>query len=188
MDVWEAIGAATSLYAIYLVARRTVWCWPIGLIGIALYGWIFFDAKLYSDMLLQGVFAASQAYGWVHWKTKLDEDNKVRVAEASADELLLGLAAGAVGAIALGYVMATMTDAAAPWLDATLTSLSLVGQLWTARRLIQSWYLWFSVDVVYVGLFLVKGLYITAGLYAIFVGMCFYGIQRWRQASVRVVL
>jgi nicotinamide mononucleotide transporter len=188
MDVSEAFGAATSLYAIYLVARRSVWCWPVGLVGIALYGWIFFDAKLYSDMLLQGVFAASQLYGWTQWKAELGDDYRVRVGRADPIELILGLAAGAVGAIALGYVMATMTDAAAPWLDATLTSFSLVGQLWTARRLIQSWYLWFTVDVVYVGLFLFKGLFITAGLYAIFVGLCFYGIKRWGQVSVRVVL
>lgn len=182
MSWWEALGAASSLFAIYLVALRTVWCWPIGLIGIALYGWIFYDAKLYSDMLLQDVFAASQLYGWVQWKAEVGPDDTVRVGHAEPRELLLGLAAGACGAVALGYFMATMTDAAAPWLDATLTSLSLVGQVWTARRLIQSWYLWFTIDIVYVGLFVAKDLYITAVLYGTFVILCIYGIKRWKRA------
>ncbi len=184
MDIWEAIGAGTSLLGIYLGARRSVLTWPVGMIGIALYGWIFFDAKLYSDMLLQAVFAGSQVYGWANWKRNVQADDKVRVGTASPNELLFGVAGAAIGAVMLGAFMAAKTDAAAPWLDASLTCLSLTGQLWTARRLIQSWYLWLAVDLVYVGLFIAKDLRITAGLYGCFVILCFYGIKVWRSAAV----
>lgn len=183
MSLVEVIGAVTSLLGIYLGARRSVLTWPIGMIGIALYGWIFFDAKLYSDMLLQGVFAASQFYGWANWKRNVQADDKVRVGIASLRELVLGVVGAAIGAVALGAFMAAKTDAAAPWLDASLTCLSLTGQLWTARRLIQSWYLWLAVDLVYVGLFIVKDLRVTAALYGCFVILCFYGIRGWRSAA-----
>lgn len=70
MSALEIIGVAVSALAIWLTARRKMLCWPIGLASVALYGWIFFDARLYSDALLQGAFAALQLYGWRRWLSR----------------------------------------------------------------------------------------------------------------------
>jgi nicotinamide mononucleotide transporter len=79
--------------------------------------------------------------------------------------------------------MARFTDAAVPWLDAGLTSYSLVAQYWTARQRVANWWLWIGVDLVYTGLFLWKALYLTAGLYAAFVVMAVLGLRRWQGAA-----
>ena len=68
-----------------------------------------------------------------------------------------------------------------PWLDATLSSFSLVAQYWTARRHLENWLLWIAVDAVYVGLFLFKGLMLTAGLYAVLIVLAVIGFSRWRR-------
>src|ERR1700712_2978472 len=67
MSPLEITGVVVSALAIWLTARRNMACWPVGLASVALYGWIFHDAKLYSDMLLQGAFAVLQVYGWWRW-------------------------------------------------------------------------------------------------------------------------
>lgn len=67
MSPLEIAGVIVSALAIWLTAKRRMLCWPVGLASVALYGWIFFDAKLYSDMLLQGAFAVLQVYGWQRW-------------------------------------------------------------------------------------------------------------------------
>ncbi|MBN3820619.1 nicotinamide mononucleotide transporter, partial [Paraburkholderia sp. Se-20369] len=67
MSILEIAGVIVSTLAIWLTAKRRMLCWPVGLASVALYGWIFFDAKLYSDMLLQGAFAVLQVYGWRRW-------------------------------------------------------------------------------------------------------------------------
>ncbi|MBN3750134.1 YbfB/YjiJ family MFS transporter [Burkholderia sp. Se-20373] len=67
MSPLEIAGVIVSALAIWLTAKRRMLCWPVGLVSVALYGWIFFDAKLYSDMLLQGAFAVLQVYGWQRW-------------------------------------------------------------------------------------------------------------------------
>ncbi|WGS51692.1 nicotinamide riboside transporter PnuC [Paraburkholderia sp. D15] len=226
MSALEITGVIVSALAIWLTARRYMSCWPVGLASVALYGWIFYDAKLYSDMLLQGAFALLQVYGWWRWIAQRSQaDGKARRVDAqrpgsehggqahpAEDEgafasvsvsatdtdtgavkvrvvplraLLPGFAFALVCSAALGSLMAHFTDAALPYVDATLTSFSLVAQYWTARRYIASWWVWSVVNVVYVGMFLFKGLYPTAGLYALFIGLAVIGWRDWSRAIGR---
>ena len=55
---FEVASAVVSAVAVWLTERRHPWCWPVGLVSVIAYAWIFIDAKLYSDTLLQGIFAA----------------------------------------------------------------------------------------------------------------------------------
>ncbi|WP_186141181.1 nicotinamide riboside transporter PnuC [Burkholderia gladioli] len=195
MSPLEIAGVVVSALAIWLTARRHLLCWPVGLASVALYAWIFLDAKLYSDMLLQGAFAALQLYGWYRWlaQRRLDAG---RVAGADAAHVVpergVGwrrvapdlLAAVLLSAL-LGGAMARWTDASLPYVDATLTAFSLVAQYWTARRYIASWQLWCVVDVIYVGMFVYKALYLTAGLYALFVVLAAIGWRDWARALAR---
>lgn len=189
MSVLEIIGVIVSALAIWLTARRKMLCWPVGLISVALYGWIFFDAKLYSDMLLQAAFAILQVYGWWVWlaqkrrNTQTVDSGEVRVQAVTLKALVTGLLLAVVGSVVLGSLMARLTDAALPYVDASLTAFSLVAQYWTARRYIASWWLWIVVDVVYVGMFVFKGLYATSGLYALFVALAVIGLRDWSRAA-----
>lgn len=128
MSPLELFAASLGAIAVYLTVRQNPWCWPIGLVMVALYAWIFFEVKLYSDMLLQMVYAALQLYGWWQW-TRGGQDHDGRsVSRLNAAQRLYGLGAGLVGSVALGYLMANHTDAASPWWDAGLTAFSLVAQ------------------------------------------------------------
>jgi len=186
MSPIELLGVVVSALAIALTAKRKMLCWPVGLVSVALYGWIFFDAKLYSDMLLQVAFAGMQMYGWWHWiaRGKADggkHDPIVQVQPLRRTDLLKGLVAGAVASVVLGGIMATSTDAALPWVDATLSAFSLVAQYWTARKHIASWILWTVLDCIYVGMFVFKALYPTAVLYAFFVVLAVLGWRSWQK-------
>jgi nicotinamide mononucleotide transporter len=190
MSELEIIGVIVSALAIWLTARRKMLCWPAGLVSVALYGWIFFDAKLYSDMLLQGAFAVLQIYGWWVWLAQRKrnaqmDSGAVRVQAVALKALVPALLLAVVGSVVLGSLMARFTDAALPYVDASLTAFSLVAQYWTARRYIASWWLWIAVDVVYVGMFVFKGLYPTSGLYALFVALALIGLRDWSRAAAR---
>jgi len=137
--------------------------------------------KLYSDMLLQVVYAALQVYGWWQWTRRAGDIKPGRqVTSLGWSAILTSLAIGAVGSLLLGAAMAHWTDAAQPWLDAALTGFSLVAQMWMAQKRVQCWPLWIAVDVIFVGLFLYKGLYLTAALYALFTAIAVEGWREWR--------
>lgn len=178
----ELIGALISAWAVWLTARRKPWCWPVGLVSVIVYGGIFVDAKLYSDALLQAAFGVLIVYGWQRWLRHLGEDGRVQVAPLPFGEATVHVVLGVVGALALGFAMHRYTDAALPWLDAALTSFSLVAQWWQGRRHIAAWWLWIVVDVIYVGEYLYKHLLITSVLYAGFIVLAALGLRSWRQA------
>jgi nicotinamide mononucleotide transporter len=182
MSWLEIISVAVSFLGIWLTARRHMLCWPVSFLACALYFKLFFDVRLYADMVLQALFGASIIYGWFAWRGGTDDTGEVPVVPLSRGRALAGLGMGAVGALAIGWFTSHYTDAALPWMDAALSSFSLVAQVWTARRHRENWLLWIVVDVIYVGMFVVKGLWLTAGLYAAFVALAVVGYRRWRRA------
>lgn len=182
MTAIELLAATLGVLAVWLTVRQNPWCWPIGLAMVVIYSWLFYEVKLYSDMLLQGVFAVLQLYGWWQWTRGGQQQQGRHVSALTAPGLLFSLALGGVGSLLLGYLMATYTDAAQPWLDAGLAAFSLVAQVWMAQKRIENWPLWLVLDVLYVGLFIYKELYLTAGLYALFCLLAIHGWQQWRRA------
>ncbi len=188
LDPIEIIAAILSLAGVWWTSVRNPVCWPVGLASVLLYAWVFDAARLYSDALLQLVFAALQVYGWWHWHRAArdgphaDEGapGRPRVAAPQARVLAASLATGAVGGLALGAFMALHTDAVLPWLDAALAAASLVAQFWMARLYRLNWLLWIAVDVIYVFVYASRGLPTTALLYVAFVALAAYGWWKWR--------
>ena len=182
MNAEELVAVTVSVLAVWLTTRRSLWNYPFAFASVGLYAHIFHEVKLYADMALQVVFAITLAYGLIEWRHFQRADGTVMVTHAPRGELIAGIVLGAFGALVLGAFMATRTDAALPWLDAALTAASLVGSWWAARRRIENWWLWIAADVIYIGVFLYKGLQLTAALYAAFVVLAVVGLRRWQAA------
>ncbi|PNU06649.1 nicotinamide riboside transporter PnuC [Novosphingobium guangzhouense] len=183
MSPLEICAVVVSFLGIWLTTRRNMLCWPVNLLACALYFKLFLDVRLYSDMVLQALFGLAILYGWIAWARGRDDSGSVVVGRLSPSAAIIGLAIGAVGALAAGWLTHRYTDAALPWMDAALSSFSLVAQYWTARRKSASWLLWIAVDVLYVGMFAFKDLWLTAGLYAAMVALAVLGYRRWRAAA-----
>jgi nicotinamide mononucleotide transporter len=182
LSIFELCAALVSALGVWLTARRSPWCWPVGLVSVIAYAWIFVDAKLYSDTVLQVIFALLILYGWQRWTRNLDDSGHVRVARLDARSATLHILVGTVAALALGYGMHRWTDASLPWLDAGLTAFSLVAQWWQARRHAAAWWLWIAVDIIYVGEYAYKSLPITAVLYIGFVVLAAFGLRAWKHS------
>ena len=181
MSALEMAAALTSVLGVWLTTRRKLSSWPVALLACFLYALVFERAKLYSDMLLQSVYAAFAIYGWWHWWRGLKEEGSVRIERLSRRGLTSGIVVGAVGSFLLGFWMARYTDAALPYSDATLTSFSLVAQFWQTRKYIANWWLWIVVDTLEIGVFLYKHLFLTAVLFAFFVFLAVLGLRAWKQ-------
>lgn len=188
MSMLEIVAVIVSFLGIWLTAKRRMLCWPVNLLACALYFKIFLDVRLYADMLLQALFGLAIVYGWMVWAQGREDAGEVVVEPLPFARAMAGLAIGGVGAIGIGWAMHRFTDASLPWMDAALSSFSLVAQYWTARRHAASWLLWVVVDIVYVGMFVFKGLWLTAGLYGAMIILAVLGYRRWRSAFVAMPL
>jgi nicotinamide mononucleotide transporter len=178
----EIAGTVTTIIGIWLTTRRTLLCWPVVLAADVIYLIVFYRAQLLSDALLQIFFVAFTLYGWWHWWRGVRAEGEVRVEPLKLSSLLIALIAGAAGSFVLGEV-AKRLHAALPYLDATLTSYSLVASWWQARKHTANWWLWIVVDTVYIGEYLYKDLRATALLYAGLVALAGLGLRDWRRAA-----
>jgi nicotinamide mononucleotide transporter len=179
----EALATALGLANIVLLIRRSVWNYPFGLAMVALYADIFFAAKLYSDALLQLFFFAIQLYGWWAWARAGGGGEGVPVRRLTPAARIAWVAMIAFVTALWGWGMHAGTDAAFPWWDGGIAVASVAAQILLARRMIENWLLWIAVDAAAIGLYLTKGLVLTALLYAAFLILSAVGLRQWRRAE-----
>ena len=182
MPSLELVAVVVTLIAVFLTARQIVWCWPLAMVSVTLYAVVFFRARLYADMGLQALYFGLAIYGWWAWRHGGRDHGELRVTLASTKMKLLLAGIGAVAGILLGQTLSRFTDASLPFMDSALTSFSIIGQWMQTRKLLEAWRVWLAVDVFYVGMFLFKGLYLTAGLYAVFLILAVMGYSSWRRS------
>lgn len=178
----ELAGFVTTWAGIWLTTRRLLICWPIVLAADIFYLAVFYQARLYSDALLQIFFIAFTLYGWWNWWRGFRQQGDVIVVPLVLRGWLMGLFAGAAGSWALGALMVRL-GASLPHLDAALTSYSLVASWWQARRHTANWILWIAIDGVYIGEYAFKGLWLTAFLSVGLVILAMLGLRDWRRAA-----
>jgi nicotinamide mononucleotide transporter len=168
--------------SVYLSVRENIWSWPTAIVNVALYVFVFRAARLYADMALQVVYIAISVYGWYEWLHGGAGRTELRVTRATARLGGVLVAIGAVAVAVLGTLLGRYTNAALPYLDSTTTVTSLIAQWMMARKLLENWIVWVAVDVVYIGMFVYKSLYLTAFLYAVFLVLSSTGFVRWRKS------
>ncbi|MEE4451386.1 nicotinamide riboside transporter PnuC [Novosphingobium resinovorum] len=184
MNLVEWIAAGLGLANIALLVRRSVWNYPFGMAMVALYAVVFFEAKLYGEAGLQLFFFAAQAWGWVLWARAAGTeagggDSQVPVRWMGNLARLVWATATAALALNLGWVMHRFTDASLPYADAAIAGASIAAQILLGLRRIENWLLWIAIDVASVAVYVAKGLWPTAALYVVFLGMSALGLREW---------
>jgi nicotinamide mononucleotide transporter len=183
----EVIGVITGLLCVYLAAKNIIWNWPFAIISVAIYIFIFYNTRLYADMGLQFYFLATNIYGWYFWSKKPATDDKTPVLLIKKKEVIVSIVAVIVFTFILGSVL-KYTPASYPFIDSFCTACSLVAQLFLARKILENWLIWIFVDIVYVGVYLFKGLHLTAIMYAIYVGIALMGYIDWKRDYKRQIV
>ncbi len=182
MSPLELLAAVVGAISVWLSVRQNIWSWPTAIVNVAMYIVVFYRSKLYSDTGLQVVYVVLNFYGWYQWLYGGKNRTELPVSRTGARVAAYLVAIGALSTVVIGTVLAHNTDAALPYMDALTTSTSLVAQWMMTRKLLENWAVWIAVDVLYVGMFVFKGLYVTAGLYAVFLVLAVRGYVDWRRS------
>jgi nicotinamide mononucleotide transporter len=143
----EVIGVITGLLCVYLAAKNVIWNWPIAIISVGIYIFIFFDSHLFADMGLQVYFLITNIYGWYFWSKNAASKEKTPVLRIKKTEVLLSVLAIIIFTFLLGSVL-KYTTASYPFIDSFSTAGSLVAQLFLARKVLENWLIWIFVDII----------------------------------------
>jgi nicotinamide mononucleotide transporter len=183
VSVYEVVGFAFGLLSVVLTIRESLWCWPAGIVSVVAFGLLFYEIRLYADMALQGFYVVTGFLGWWSWRFGGERRTELRIgvlsARARAGAGLLAVLLPAVWA--MRWYLVTYTDASLPGWDSLASTLSVFAQVLLMRKVFESWILWIAVDVLSVGIYLAKGVYLTAILYVVFLVLAILGLREWRR-------
>lgn len=189
----EFLGTVLYLWSVYLIAKRNLWTWPVGILSVLLFMALFYQIRLYSAAAEQVYYLAACGYGWWYWSRHGARSENVQAVTFSPPPTLLGwLSVILIFSATLGLVMSRVHEwsptlfpeaASYPWIDAFTTVMSLVAMWLMARKRIESWVLWILVDVISIGLYFEKGVIFVALLYVILLALAVMGLLGWMRAG-----
>ena len=131
-------------------------------------------------MILHVVYVVLNIYGWYSWKHGDAKHRELKPTVLSWLQRIIWIIVIVVGFLIWGYLMNRYTDADYAYIDAFTTVTSLVAQWFLAKKKIENWVLWMIVNVIAIGLYYVKGIVLTSGLYAIYLILAFVGFFSWK--------
>jgi nicotinamide mononucleotide transporter len=185
MSPVEIFGVLTGAVCVMLAAKENILTWPVGITNNLLFFVMFWRAKLYAGSCLQLFYIAIAIYGWWRWShsPKGMATLPVRTTPKAVGITLLALTP--IAWMAVYQVLCHYTDSNVPTGDSLATVLALAAQYMAGSKLLENWLVWIAVDLINVGLFLYKHLYLASSFYAVFILLCIAGYSAWRRTQLR---
>jgi nicotinamide mononucleotide transporter len=192
MSYVEFLGTVLYLWSVWLIAKRNILTWAIGIISVLLYMILFYQIRLYSDTIEQVYYLGASIYGWWVWnKSPKDNGQITDVKYNSSKTLILWVTFTGIISIAFGFAMsrihiflpALFPEAASfPYLDALTTIMSFSAMWLMAQKKTESWIYWIIVDIIGIWLYFVKDVKFISLLYLILLIMAFNGLRMWHKS------
>ena len=180
----ELAGFVTGALCVWLLIRQNIWNWPVGILNNIFYIVIFYKAGLFADAGVQFVYIAVAIYGWWNWLHGGQDHSELMVAHASRRGLLGYVAIAGVATAALYWVL-RHTPSTVPLADGLTSALFLTAQYVMSRKMVENWWFWIIGDLLVIGLYIYKHLYLTSVLYVVFLAMSIAGLLEWQRAAHR---
>ncbi len=184
--ILQIVGVVLGLLYLWLEYRANIWLWVVGAIMPCVHCALYYQSGLYADCAMQGYYIVAGLYGLVAWMVGHQrKENRLQISHTPL-RLALPLVAiyGALHAT-IYFLLVRFTDSSVPFWDALTTALSMVAMWMLSRKYIEQWLVWCVVDAITVGLYLYKGIPLTAALYALYTALAIAGYMRWRHQAAK---
>lgn len=175
----DIFGAVFDFFSTLFYVKANKWAWPIGAVATAINILLYGLMGIYGDMTLAGIYFLSMFYGWYQWVQK--EESEIVIVKLTLPLAIILSVVGLLGILIIAELLKHFTNSQIPYFDAITTVLSLIAQWMICQKIIETWFLWFIVDALYVGLYFYKGILVHSFLLLIYLGMSIAGYLRWRR-------
>ena len=197
MSYVELIGTILYLWSVWLISRRRILTWPVGIVSVLLYMVLFYQIRLYSDTIEQIYYLGASIYGWAIWNKSPKDDGQISDVIYSDKQsislwILITLAVSTLvsflmSRIHLIFPILFPEAASFPFLDALTTIMSFVAMWLMAKKKIESWVYWIIVDVIGIWLYYVKDVKFISLLYVVLFFMALNGLRSWHEVRMKFI-
>ncbi len=181
--ILQIVGTTLGLLYLWLEYKANIWLWAVSAIMPLVHGVLYLEKGVYADAAMQLYYVLAAIYGLAVWLRKPKSASDGRIGHTPRGWMLPLVAVYGVLHVAIYFVLVEFTDSQVPLLDAMSTALSIVAMWMLSRKLVEQWLVWLVVDMISVGLYMYKGIPITAGLYTLYCVLAIAGYLRWRKMA-----
>lgn len=182
-SVISLICGILGICSVVLCSQGNILTFAFGFAQILTYSYICYTEQLYGTLAVNAYYFVTQIYGIYAWRKRIHAENvlteSVQTRKLSARVLTLIAVSMAVGSVLIGWLLATFTDDAEPYLDACTTVPALVAQVLMILAYREQWYIWFLIDVLYVVLWARVGDWCLFAQHIFWSINCVYGYLNW---------
>jgi len=179
---WLEITAVIfAILYLILAVKQNILCWIAGIISSVLYFFIMQKAGLYMEAYLQVFYVVMGIYGWSQWSASNASNPSFIVNAWSKYQHMIAISIILALSLLSGFLLERYTDAALPFLDALVSWGAVVATYMVAKKLLENWIYWFVIDATSIFLFIERGLWLSAVLFATYLVIIFFGYQSWNK-------
>ena len=187
----ELIAVATGLISVWYSKKINVLVFPIGIISVLLYVFIFVKNGLFANAVINFLYFVISVFGWWNWKKDNGQqttDNRqqsesLTVTFLNSKQRLVTLAI----VLVLLFVSKIFSSDTTTFLDYLTGVLGLGGMLLTALKKVENWVLYLLCDIILIPLCIYNGLYLTVLQYIIYAIIAVMGYISWSKEAKKYV-
>ncbi|WP_276373294.1 nicotinamide riboside transporter PnuC [Chryseolinea sp. H1M3-3] len=192
MSYLEFFGTLAGGVAVWLSAKNNILSWPIGIINVVLFFFLFYQVQLYPDMFLQVFFLVTNLLGWWRWAhPKIGEEDRkkeLKVSLMDRRQFLFLVLIGLAGTYLFGSFAKNLHEffptvfslpSAFPYADSFVTVMSIITTFLMIQKKVECWIIWIIIDAVATYLYFAKGIKFVAAEYLIFCFLASFGLWNW---------
>jgi nicotinamide mononucleotide transporter len=181
LNVWEACAVILAISYLLLAAKENIFCWYCALVSTAIYTFLFWDVSLLMESALNVYYMAMAVYGWYLWKFGGNGHNGIAIRTLQSKHHFLIIVVVLIVSAISGILLGEHTNAAWPFIDSFTTWSSVITTIMVAKKILENWLYWFVIDAISIPLYIDRGLYLTAILFACYLVIVVLGYLNWRK-------
>lgn len=178
----EITAVVLAIAYLLLAIRQNIWCWLCAGVSTAIYVYLFIDAKLYMESVLNGFYFAMAVYGWYAWRAGTEHSPDLPVSVWPLRRHVMALLAIAMLAACSGYLLREFTSAALPFVDSLTTFAAIWATFLVTRKVLENWWYWLAIDAASVLIYWSRDLQLTSLLFILYLVMIPFGWISWRRS------
>jgi nicotinamide mononucleotide transporter len=182
----DPINFVLGVTGVWLMVRRSLWTFPIGLVAVTVQGVLFYRTKIYADATLQVFFFAALAWGWWHWVRGRGAAPELPVTTMAGRERAVVVLLTVVATAAWALAARRWTNSLMPWRDAAIAMLQAAGQVLQSRKKLENWAFFTVANVIAIPAYWSAELAFTAFLFGVYLVLGLLGWREWHRAMRRV--
>lgn len=177
----ENLAVILAIGYLLLAIRQNILCWICAALSTSIYIYLFFNAKLYMESLLNLFYFLMAIYGWISWSSK-NKNEILRISQWTKKIHILAITIITFLSLLMGFLLSLKTDAAFPYIDSMTTFFSIWATYLVAKKILENWWYWLVIDLVSMMLYWSRDLQMTSLLFLLYIFMIPFGMYSWKKS------